>query len=126
MNTGTALAILNNHQSTEAELLEAHQNLGHNPFNDIDSLPLSPIQKVCVLEWFAQKLVHIDLEVTGNMSCSQPYDPLLIDLPKKTAHSYAFDLTTGGRHHPFETLKEIEDSLVEETIRNLKADNLSS
>ena len=45
------------------------------------------------------------------------YDPLTIE--GKIAHSYVFDLWTGGRHHPFNSLEELKDKILEETTNSI-------
>ncbi len=48
------------------------------------------------------------------------YDPLVIDLEKKEAHSYVFHLDDGGRHHPFESRLELEEKLKQEGISRIR------
>ena len=46
------------------------------------------------------------------------YDPLTIE--GKTAHSYVFDLSDGGRHHPFKSLEQLKEDILKETIERIK------
>jgi hypothetical protein len=78
---------------------------GYNPFQAIDDLPLTDDQKEMVLEWFAQKIWNT-LDEPGHC---KSYDPLIIE--GKTAHSYIFDFRSGGRHHDFSNLAELEEML---------------
>lgn len=78
---------------------------GFNDFYTIDDLPLDEDQKEMVLEWFAQKIWRT-LDEPGHC---KTYDPLIIE--GKTAHSYVFNLNSGGRHHSFDNLKELEEML---------------
>lgn len=80
----------------------------YNPFQTIDDLPLTDDQKEMVLEWFAQKIWNV-LDEPGHC---KGYDPLIIE--GKTAHSYIFNFSDGGRHHPFTSLKDLEDMLSRE------------
>ncbi len=84
----------------------------------LDELELSDEQKRQVLEWFAVKL-WIMLEAAGRdyQGNWKSYDPLTIE--GNTAHSYVFDLDDGGRHHPFETLRDLEDMLMREGIKQI-------
>lgn len=78
-------------------------------FWSIDELPLSEQQKECVLEWFARKILGMDMRF-GADGTGKSYDPLKID--GRTAHSYVFDLTPdGGRHHDFRDLEHLEELL---------------
>jgi len=99
-------------------------NLGHNPFFSIDDLPLTNDQKEMVLEWFARKLWKIVEDgIYGDGGYyGKSYDPLVIEC--NTAHSYVFNLSEsghGGRHHEFETLKQLEDRLMREVLTDAKA-----
>lgn len=94
---------------------------GTNHMFTLDDLPLDDMQKVLVLEWFARKL-WVMLEEGGGEPdyYGKGYDPLVIDLEGKEAHSYVFDLDDGGRHHPFESLLELEEKLKQEGIKRIK------
>lgn len=81
---------------------------GFNQFATIDDLPLDQDQKEMVLEWFAQKIWRT---FEDDFHCKR-YDPLIID--GVTAHSYVFNFEDGGRHHPFKSLKHLEEMLIEE------------
>lgn len=85
---------------------------GYNSFYSIDNLPLTKDQKEMVLEWFAQKIWKT-LDEPGHC---KTYDPLII--AGNTAHSYVFNLNTGGRHHPFTDLKQLEELLCKEMQNN--------
>jgi hypothetical protein len=94
---------------------------GTNQMHSLDDLPLTDDQKVLVLEWFARKL-WVMLEEGGGEPdyYGKSYDPLVIDLEEKEAHSYVFNLGDGGRHHPFESLAELEERLEQEGINRIK------
>lgn len=94
-----------------------------NPFDSIDTLPLTPAQKECALEWLAWKLSRIFEGITGEQHRfnNKSYDPLVIK--DDTAHSYAFDLWDGGRHHQFESFAQLEARMIEEIINRLKEQN---
>lgn len=97
------------------ELFEAlsviDSNIKREPraFRDIDELPLSTLQKRCVLEWFAFNV----LKMTDCLDlCSKHYDPMFIE--DREAHSYAFNLENGGRHHSYTSLKHLESMILDE------------
>jgi len=48
------------------------------------------------------------------------YDPLTIE--GKTAHSYIFNLQSGGRHHPFKSLGQLKNDICDETIKLIKGE----
>ena len=87
---------------------------GTNTNKTIDDLPLSELQKRCVLEWFAWKMWELLIELGIEDGYGKSYDPLLID--DKKCHSYIFDLGDGGRHHDYETLREVEEKLMNEVV----------
>jgi len=91
-----------------------------NNYYDIDDLQLNQEQKKAVLEWFARKLWILLEEGSGEPDYyHKSYDPLVIE--GHTAHSYVFDLSEhGGRHHNFDTLKELEERLVNYGIETIK------
>lgn len=100
---------------------ERKKDGGCNLFNSINDLDLSHYQKIQVLEWFARKLWWLLEEGSGepDYSCKS-YDPLYID--GNTAHSYVFNLESGGRHHPFRDLEHLEEMLVKEGIKRIQED----
>ncbi len=120
----------------QAEILQAHtraleanptlrllmQRDGTNRFFSLDDLPFSDDEKVFVLEWFARKLWVILEEGSGDPDYyGKSYDPLTIDREKGVAHSYVFNLSeVGGRHHPFESLLDLEALLVQAGITRIK------
>lgn len=59
------------------------------------------------LKGYAQALQDIMLSMTGENTCAKSYDP--IDFSEDKIHSYAFDLKDGGRHHPLNDYKDIDD-----------------
>jgi hypothetical protein len=84
-------------------------------WDNIDELPLTESQKACVLEWVAQKLQQTKYAEENDIwTCGKSYDPLSIDVKGKVAHSYVIDFEDGGRHHPFENMKYIEDGIFNE------------
>lgn len=93
---------------------------GTNRMFTLDDLPLDDTQKGLVLEWFARKLWVMLEEGSGEPDYyGKMYDPLVIDLEAKEAHSYVFDLPDGGRHHPFSDLLDLEEELKQEGIRRI-------
>lgn len=94
---------------------------GTNRMFTLDDLPLDDTQKALVLEWFAKKLWVMLEEGSGDPDYyGKMYDPLVIDLEAKEAHSYVFDLPDGGRHHPFSDLLDLEEKLKQEGIRRIR------
>ncbi len=95
--------------------------LGYNHYFTVDDLDLTEDQKEQVLEFLARKLWLIIEESSGDPDYHhKSYDPLIIE--GNTAHSYVFNLG-GGRHHNFDSLVDLEDKLLKDTIRRIK-DNL--
>jgi hypothetical protein len=94
--------------SLDTKIAQIRETFGFPRFNTIDDLPLTQSQKACVLEWLAIKLTDLDAIVTGSSLCGKHYDPLTLDTHKKVAHSYAFCLSDGGRHHPYTSLAALE------------------
>jgi hypothetical protein len=88
-----------------------------NPYRTITDLPLSPAQKECVVEYLAWQLIELLEAITGSDPCGKTYDPLFIQ--DGTAHSYAFDLWDGGRHHKFESLEQVEEGMRKEVIERI-------
>jgi len=94
---------------------------GTNRMFTLDDLPLDDTQKGLVLEWFTRKLWVMLEEGSGEPDYyGKMYDPLVIDLEAKEAHSYVFDLPDGGRHHPFSDLLDLEEKLKQEGIRRIQ------
>lgn len=84
-------------------------------------LDLTPEQQVKVLEWLAYKIWIITEEGSGDRDYyKKSYDPLTIELDKHLAHSYVFSLSGYGRHHPFESLEDLEKMLVDVAIDRVK------
>ena len=100
----------------------AKHRKGTNTYKTADDLPLSELQKRCVLEWFAWKVWELLIELGIEDGYGKPYDPLLID--DKKCHSYIFDLGNGGRHHDYGTLREIEEELMKEVVEEIKEEIL--
>jgi len=94
---------------------------GTNTYKTIDDLPLSELQKRCVLEWLAWKAWDILIELGIEDGYGKSYDPLLIE--DKKCHSYIFDLGDGGRHHDYKVLREIEEKLIKEVVEEIKEVN---
>lgn len=87
----------------------------------IDDLNLSEQQKAKVLSLLAFHLWQIQVKLGIQDGSYKPaYDPLHIDLDQRIAWTYVFDLWTGGRRHPFESLAHIEEALVKETIAEVR------
>ena len=42
------------------------------------------------------------------------------DLENKDAHTYVFDLWDGGRHHPYESLQQLEQGLEDDTVKEIQ------
>lgn len=87
----------------------------------LDDLNLDSLQKTQVLEWFAFKVWVMMNEGGGDPDYSgKSYDPLTVDLESSgggTAHSYVYNFRDGGRHHPFHSLRELEQWITEEGIQ---------
>lgn len=66
------------------------------------------------LEGMAWGIWNFDEEMYGKIS-----DPLYIGDDLENVYSYAFDFHDGGRHHKFNSLEEIEKSLLNE-IKKIK------
>ncbi len=94
---------------------------GTNQMFTLDDLPLDDTQKALVLEWYARKLWVMLEEGSGEPDYyGKMYDPLVIDLEAKEAHSYVFDLPDSRRHHPFSDLLDLEEKLKQEGIRRIQ------
>jgi hypothetical protein len=68
-----------------------------------------------------------DIRYAFDMARSgKSYDPMTIEQittsegTRYIAHSYAFDLWDGGRHHEAESLERIRKGMLDEVVRNLK------
>lgn len=89
-----------------------------NEFYTIDDLPneiFTDFEKKMILEWFARKIIEaVNLIDKDFFDIGKSYDPLIIDLDKKEAYSYFFDLGEGGRVHEFASLQELEKRMVKE------------
>jgi|TARA_B110000495_G_scaffold191693_1_gene195080 hypothetical protein len=61
------------------------------------------------LEGYAAALQDIEFAVTGDNGCSKSYDPLTV--ANNIMHSAAYNLreVDGGRHHPCDDFKDIEE-----------------
>lgn len=73
------------------------------------------------LEGYATALQDLQLALTGDNFSSKHYDPMTCEAT--VMHSYAFDMKDGGRHHAvcdYESLEEIQRTLVEETLTAVK------
>lgn len=83
-------------------------------------LGLDSLQIVRLLEWFAWKIWIAREEGSGEPEYyGKSYDPLAIEISSDgagVAHSYTFDLNTGGRHHPFDSLTQLEGLLARELV----------
>lgn len=90
-----------------------------NPYFTLSDLGLIKEQEEAVLMWFARKLWVILEEGSGEPDYyCKVYDPLLIS--GNLAYSYVFNFEDGGRHHPFESLEQLEEMLVKEGIVRVK------
>lgn len=94
----------------------------YNKFYSINDFDwLSDDAKKCILEYLARKLWIILEETSGEPDYyGKSYDPLVIDRDENLAYSYVFQLETGGRTHPFSSLKELEDMMMKELINEIK------
>jgi hypothetical protein len=80
---------------------------GRCEWENIDALPLTELQKACVLEWLAQKLRQTPFAQKYDIwQYGKSYDPLLFD--GQTAYSYVMNMSDGGRHHAFSNMAEVE------------------
>lgn len=73
------------------------------------------------IEGYAMALSDVIYHLTGESICGKSYDPMLIE--GNTAHSYAFDMKDGGRHHDLSKYKNVGDilqTLLDETILTIK------
>lgn len=71
----------------------------------------------CFIEGYAMALANIMSKLGGDSPCGKTYDPMMIEGQK--AHSYAFDMKDGGRHHDLTLYKdvgEILDTLLKESL----------
>lgn len=76
-----------------------------------------------VVEGYAFACADLMTRLSGDSPCGKSYDPLVIS--GSTAHSYAFELKDGGRHHDltlFKNVGEIMDCLADEAVAWIKAD----
>ena len=81
--------------------------------------------KKAVLEWYAKKLDRMMQETVGESPGAKSYDPLSFescDDGTYIAHSYAFDMKDGGRHHHGLTFNEVEEYITQETINWIRVD----
>jgi hypothetical protein len=93
---------------------------GFNGLRSINDLDLDAEQKEQVLEWFAWKIWDAGEYAYGEDAYyGKSYDPLVIE--GLTAHSYVMDLDSGGRHHPFTDLADLERQMVDSIKRSLSA-----
>ena len=77
-----------------------------------------------ILEGYALALTDMMYRMDGDSPCSKSYDPMWIEHPQ-LAHSYAFNMKDGGRHHDlsdYRDIGEIMDVLLEEAIDWVKND----
>ena len=77
-----------------------------------------------ILEGYALALTDMMYRLDGDSPCSKPYDPMRIEHPR-LAHSYAFDMKDGGRHHDlsdYKDLGEIMDTLLQEAVDWVEGD----
>ena len=75
------------------------------------------------IEGYATALADIMRKLSGESPCSKSYDPMMIE--GMTAHSYAFDMKDGGRHHDlslYEDVGEIMDTLLKEAVEWVHTD----
>lgn len=98
--------------SVEAFVAKKHATKYGNGHHSIDDLPLTESQKKYVLEWLAWKYWNALLKIKVQDGHCKSYDPLAIE--EHVAHSYVFDLESGGRHHPFSSLAQLEGMLDED------------
>lgn len=71
------------------------------------------------IEGYACACEDLRRELTGEGGSGKSYDPMQVDLETATMHSYAFDMKSGGRHHPmrdYESFAEIGLYLLDEAI----------
>lgn len=78
------------------------------------------------VEVYARALEDLRYEF-GLDGSGKSYDPMTIEQittaigTKYIAHSYAFDLWDGGRHHEAESLEQIRQGMILEVVRDLRA-----
>ena len=73
------------------------------------------------VEAYFQALWDIQLVLGIQDGHCKSYDPLTID--GDTAHTYVFDLWDGGRHHHFESLRQLMDHALRETAIAIRGEN---
>jgi len=102
------------------EYADSSAGIGFARWRSVEELPLTRLEKEAVLELFAMHLWKILEEGSGDPDYyHKSYDPLVIE--DNEAHSYVFRLSEqGGRHHPFETLEELEGKLIEDAIDRIQ------
>lgn len=76
------------------------------------------------IEAYATGVAEV-LALVGIELCAKSYDPLRIDEEEKIAHTYAFDLWDGGRHHPYESLEQVVQGIRKEAVENLREDGIA-
>lgn len=77
-----------------------------------------------IIEGYALGLAHMMYRLAGDSPCGKSYDPMRIEHPY-LAHSYAFHMKDGGRHHDlsdYRDIGEIMDVLLQEAIDWVKHD----
>jgi hypothetical protein len=75
------------------------------------------------VEGYAAACADLMQALTGDNPCSKLYDPLSVDPEGGKMHSYAFDMSDGGRHHPISDYEDISDicyALSAETVGWIK------
>lgn len=80
---------------------------------------LSEWQSEAVLMWFANKIVAAHSAATGDVWQGKDYDPLEFDVRDdgtRVALSYVFDMTNGGRTHPYESYAQVEEWMTAELV----------
>lgn len=100
------------------ELKKTRVERSGNEYYSIDDLPLTDIQKECVLEYLARKLWKLLLDLDVQCGHCKHYDPLMIE--GNTALSYVYDMEEGGRRHKFRDYKHLEDMLYNETLEQIR------
>ena len=88
-------------------------------YSPVEIRDLKDIDTVTALmiEGYALACTDIMYAMTKDSPCAKSYDPMRIE--GMIAHSYAFNLKDGGRHHDlteYESVGEILKDLVKETL----------
>ena len=86
----------------------------------VDNIQVADEVKAQILELLAWHLWRVKVRLGTEDGSCKSYDPLHVDLEEKEAHTYVFDLWDGGRHHPYESLQQLEQGLEDNTVEEIQ------